>query len=399
MASECRYSRNTIYESIEYSEATVFENTGGNIHYSMLDLEDGTYRFIIACNSAGVNETSEVVFSRGESISGLNMFMPETMTPGNTSAFQSENTSEPFTILNNGSEELEMDLTLESSCCRSWVRRDGEVVDRINIEPGSEKRYVLTVYPPLYAEEGIHEVLVQLEGPVSRQKSVSFQVSDNRELRRLAELKDRAETLRWRISNFDSAGIETGDMNQTYGELQESIRRANRSIQRDNMTGLKQATSDGFVKAESIDASLEDSRFMKYVLLNWWKWALGFVVTYFLFFVVTMLAIPYYRLKTQQLSVNRKLQSAVEARKKGEKQYFRREIDKETFNQMMRQRQNQVLELRGEKEDLDEEMDNFLSNQLTVENYIRAPAKAVDEVVKWWQANQEARESLNEDEE
>ena len=393
-SAECRYSRNSIYDSIGFREATVFDRTNSTYHEATLQVSDGTYRYSVACDSGLSNSSSEIVFTKGESVEGFNLFTPSTMTPGNESALQSDNVTEPFTVLNNGTEEIEIDVSVESGCCRSWVTQDDSIRDSITIEPGSENRYILKTYVPLNAEEGTHNLLLQMEGPVSRQKSMSFQVSNNREMRRLGELRDAADTLKWRIGNFDSAGIETGAMNRSYGELLSDIEMANRSVRADDIEGLRNATRQGYIQVEEIENLLEEQEVLKYWLLNWWKWALGFVLTYVTFFLITMVAIPYYRLKTQLLSVKRRLRNAVEARKKSEKQYFRREIDRDTFNRMMRERQNQVLELRGEKEDLQEEMNSFWRNQLTVQNYLRAPIKASEELARWWQANQEARESL-----
>ena len=66
---------------------------------------------------------------------------------------------------------------------------------------------------------------------------------------------------------------------------------------------------------------------------------------------------------------------------------------------MMTERQNKVLELRGEREDLGDELDGFLFDKLTLENYVKAPWKGMEELEKWWAANKKARKNLKENDE
>lgn len=103
-----------------------------------------------------------------------------------------------------------------------------------------------------------------------------------------------------------------------------------------------------------------------------------------MFFLLTMVVLPYYRLRTKLLNVEEDLESSVEARKKAEKQYFKREIDRGTFMQIMTERQDEILEMRGQKQELEEELDNLLQNNITLENFLKAPLKAFREVSGWW---------------
>jgi hypothetical protein len=53
---------------------------------------------------------------------------------------------------------------------------------------------------------------------------------------------------------------------------------------------------------------------------------------------------------------------------------------------IMTERQDEILELRGERDDLEEELETAVRDRLTLTNFVKAPVKAVREISRWWQA-------------
>lgn len=396
IAAQCVYSSNSIPQSVSFQEASNFTETGGVNHSATIELDDRTtYSYSVMCASENVNSTQDVIFST-ESLQTFTFTAPTSLTPGNESVTQFGNSSGRLVVYNDQNTDMTVDFGIESDCCNLSVVRNSEDVESVAIPSGSERTLQLSAYSPLYVEPGTYDGTLMLSTVNdSSSHPFSFQVSPHPAVQNFTDLETRAELLNSTISRYSIAGIDTSNMREGFQNLTQHLDEANQSIQRNDLEGLISAVEEGRHDASRIDQMLEDASFKKYVLLNWWKWAAAFVVLYIVFFLVVMVGIPYYRIQTELTRINSQLDSAIDARKKGEKQYFQRKIDKDTFSEMMTERQNEVLQLRGQKEDLKEELDGFLWEKLTLENYLKAPWKGMNELEKWWAANRRARENLN----
>ncbi|MFB6174395.1 MAG: hypothetical protein ABEJ87_00270 [Candidatus Nanohalobium sp.] len=401
IAAKCVYSRNVIPEDVSFKQAKSFDKTGGAYHQAEVDISDvdyNTFSYSVMCASDSANATRNIVFSRGNvEINSFNASLPTSLTPLNESVLQYENATARFTVTSKKkSKPLNLQFNFSSSCCNAYVLSNGHKVTSAQIGPQQTRRFKLGVYVPLHTREGTFSPLLSIRsGNASRERYLDFQVLDRKEVEKYKELKQRAQLLNASIKRYRLAGIDTSGERKMFKGLWNSIEDANRSIMDDNLTALREGLNQGYSKAETIDSKLEAKALKKYVLLNWWKYALGFMLLYIAFFLVTVVGIPYYRIQTELVRINSELEDQVEARKKGEKQYFKRQIDKDTFNEMMQDRQNRILELRGEKEDLKDELDGFLWSKLTVQNYLKAPWKGMEELEKWWAANRRARQNIH----
>jgi hypothetical protein len=400
IAAECAYSRNQIPEAVSFEEASKFENTGGVNHTNSLSIEGGTtYSYSVMCASEEANSTQEVIFST-ESLETFTFAAPTSITPGNESVTQFGNSSARIAIYNEKSEPLTVDLGVEGTCCNLSFESGSEEMDSVTIPGDGETNLDLKVYAPLYVEPGSYSGTLTLSSPSENtSRPFNYQVTSHPAVENFTELETRKGLINSSINEYRIAGIDTSNMRKAFENLTGYLTQADEAIERNDLEGLKTAVSEGRAEADRIRGMLDDASWKKYVLLNWWKWAAIFVAIYILFFLIVMVGIPYYRIQTEITRINSQLETAVEARKKGEKQYFQRKIDKDTFNEMMTERQNEVLQLRGEKEDLKEELDGFLMDKLTVENYLKAPWKGMNELEKWWAANRKARENLNQEDE
>jgi len=400
IAAECVYSRNRVPEAVPFDEASDFQETGGVNHSTPLTAEEGvTYSYNIMCASGETNSTQEIIFST-ETLEGFSYAGPTSVTPNNESVSQKGNYSARVAIYNEKSEALTVDLDVEGTCCNLSFMIGSEKKESVTIPAEGEKNLDLNVYSPLHVKPGSYNGTLKLTSPnESTSRPINYQVSRHPAVENYTDLRTRAGILNSTISDYRIAGIDTSNMEKAYQNLTSHLEEANSSIQRDDLQGLKASVVEARSDAERVRKMLDNASWKKYILLNWWKWAAGFVGLYILFFLAVMVGIPYYRIQTELTRINSQLESAVDARKKGEKQYFQRKIDKDTFNEMMTERQNEVLQLRGDKEDLKEELDGFLMSKLTLENYLKAPWKGMEEMEKWWAANRKARQNLKDEQE
>lgn len=396
IAAQCVYSPSSIPQSVGYEEASNFTETGGVNHSVEIQLDDRTaYSYSVMCASGSTNATMDIIFST-KSLDVFRFTAPASLTPGNGSVTQFSTAKGHLVVYNNQEKPVTVNFDHEVECCNLSVTEDGESVQQVTIPSGSQRNLNISVYAPLYVSQDTYEGTLNL---TSSNDSIShpfnFQVSRHPAVENYTQLLDEAQLLNTTIDRYEIAGIDTSKMRKNFRDLMQEIREANASINDNDLQSLEQNIAEGRAEASEIDTMLEDASLKKYILLNWWKYALGFMLLYITFFLVTVVGIPYYRIKTEMVRIDSELEDQVEARKKGEKQYFKRQIDKDTFNEMMQDRQNEILELRGEKEDLNEEMDGFLWKKLTLENYLKAPWKGMEELEKWWAANRRARQNIH----
>ncbi|MFB6294359.1 MAG: hypothetical protein ABEI97_01225 [Candidatus Nanohaloarchaea archaeon] len=223
----------------------------------------------------------------------------------------------------------------------------------------------------------------------TRERTVVVNVERSEMIQRLDELQNQSSQLQDRIALYRRSGVDTSDLEEEYLQLQELLVFARQARQADNRSQFREAIQSADERAAAIQRQLQILSFRQYVLANWWKWAMGAGGFYVLFFLVTMIGIPYYRVKTRLRKVEEQLETAVEARKKAEEQYFRREIDRSTFMEIMTERQNQILELRGERDELQARMKTLLRDQLSVRNFLMALLRAPREIDRLMQVRRE----------
>ncbi|MDY6771317.1 MAG: hypothetical protein SV186_05200, partial [Candidatus Nanohaloarchaea archaeon] len=387
LAASCRYTNRSL-SIVRVDAMNRFNRTGGTLHWAVVSTQPGrTYRYNVFCQqSTGGNATLEVVFSiEPETVASFGLFIPDTIPPDGSGVEQGSVGKAPFSIYNNGSESIQIDVdAVVRRCCSAWISNESTRVDTVTLTPGSEKSLTINVDVPLNTSLGSYTAgLSFASGGRVREKTVQMRVVKGTDIRRLENLKQRAQQLVQQIRNYRRSGINTSALMQDYQRLQKLIGYAEQAVAQDDRQVLANTLDQADTKANEIKGKLRALAFKNYVLENWWKWLFGGIAIYTLFFLLTMVAVPYYRLRTDYLTVKEKLESATQARKKAERQYFKRQIDRDTFMDIMTERQDEILELRSERDELQEELDTAIKSRLTAENYIKAPIKAVREINRW----------------
>ncbi|MFB6265543.1 MAG: hypothetical protein ABEI07_00485, partial [Candidatus Nanohaloarchaea archaeon] len=375
----CRYRRSGSEKS------SVFPHTGGRIHFGIVDVNPGnSYSYRVRCLAQdNLSTETTVAFSVAqESIVSYVFGTPEDAVE----AVLGGNATAQLRIYNNGTESLISRLSSRSDCCRTGFRTlQGERIEELTVPSEAGRVFNMWVSVPLNISTGKKTVLVRstVQG-ISRERTVTLDVDRGSMVRRFENLLNRSIRLHERIVLYRQTGVDTSRLREKYTQLQKLLTYARKAKRQNNRSSFAKTLQKAESLADEIDRDLQILSLKQYILANWWRWALAGGGLYLLFFLVTMVALPYYRLRTELLNVEEDLDNAVEARKKAEKQYFRREIDRSTFMDIMTERQDEILELRGEKEDLEEELDTIIRRQLTVGNFVKAPLKAFREVRAWW---------------
>lgn len=380
----CQYVRNGTTEQ--------FDTTGGTLHWVMMTVTAGaTYNIDVTCSDGQVSQTlesfvfsvaSEVVESYDLSIGDFE----QELVQGQTGAL-------PISFFNNGTAPISISLAANSSCCSTAFIDSSGQVSEITVGEASERSISFQVAVPLNVDPGSYDADLRFEqaGRV-RERTVTFQVSQSQLVRQLLQLRQAADELNRTIQQYAEAGIDTTSMRNRYNELRRFISLGEQAIRSDDAALLQNAVESGQDRESSIRGQIRAQSFKRYVLETWWQWLIGAFLLYTLFFMITMVTVPYYRMRTQLINIKEQLDSATEARKNAEKQYFRREIDRSTFMDIMTTRQDEILELRGDKEELEEDLETAIRDLMSIERFVKAPIMFVRELNRWIEARRTEKE-------
>lgn len=373
----------------EYTEdgaAEEFDTTGGTLHWVLMTVTGGTtYTLDITCSDGDISQTLEnFIFSVDEAdVESYDLSIgdfEQELVQGETGAL-------PISFFNNGSAPISIEMAANSSCCgTSFVGSAGRISD-ITVDEATERSVSFEVAVPLGVEPGSYDADLTFEqaGRI-RERTVTFQVSQSDIVRQLLELQQAADELNQTIDEYAGAGIDTTSMRNRYNELRRFISLGEQAIAADDVALLQNAVETGQEREAAIRGELRAQAFKRYVLETWWQWLIGAFLLYTLFFMVMMVTVPYYRMRTQLINIKEELDSATEARKNAEKQYFRREIDRSTFMDIMTTRQDEILELRGDKEELEEALETAIRDLMSAERFVKAPIMFVRELNRWIEA-------------
>ncbi len=394
--SECWYGKDL--KENNYTEGFQMETEDGILHTSMVSLDSpGEYHYDVFCETEDTVETETITFILEESdIEDFEISLMNQIGP----IQQGEDGSGTFSVYNNGTDTIYMEVITESDCCDTWVERNNEKITETTIEEGEQISHELVADIPLKTEEGVHNIHITFitgDG-LTRETTVTLIVAKRPAISHLEDLERRKKNISETLEQYRAAGIDTEELFEHFRKFEEKLESANEAIENNDEIGLSRTVDNANTLRNELETKITAKDLEYNIRENWDKWMLMFLVIYAAFFLVTMVLIPYFRLKSEYINTQEKLDHAVDARKKAEKQYFNRKIDRETFMNIMKGRQNEVLELRSEIEELEEELDRGIRRNLTLSNFFKAPAKATRQIIKLMQTLSKRKNQNNKNE-
>lgn len=370
----CRYADS----DVGFEEAQLFGTEEAATHHTTtLSVEQGTtYRYHVYCeNDEGTVETTEYGFTvAAEEIESYSLDMPDDAV----SVEQGDQGATPVAMFNNGTSPVTVDVDASADCCATWFADlEGDRTGSLTMAPETGQVLDLHVEVPLSADTGRYTVVAQFtRDGRTQERTAMVDVDRSSALARMEEIHNRAGELEERIQQYQEAGVDTSAMEEEYDQLVETVDRVEAAVQVDD----RESVDDLVAQAEEREAAVSNAlqvRSPEFLFRSYWmELAGGVLVLYLVFAVISMVVMPYRRLREEYREVQEDLQEAEAARKKAEKQYFKREINQEVFQDIQTDRQNQILHLRGRRDELEEQLEGFVREHLTPRRIVMAPAIA-----------------------
>ena len=368
-------------DSEEYSETTYMDTENNRTHYYTINSDENEKSITAFCEGNGLSADKQLNFKKeDESTADYEISLPSEIGP----VHQGDQETRSFSVYNNDLTELSLDVTPYTDCCESWVERDGEPLEEIKVEGGVEKSQEINVKVPLKVEEGTYDIIKRFETSegVIRERSIPLIVSERPSIQSYNELKNSFSETEEVIKSYRQADMDIESIESSKKEVLSVVTEIETAIEQDEELRLAQKLGELEEQLESLQEEVESKQTHYNFRNNLWMFVIVGVSTYIILFLITMVLLPYYRLKKEQVLLKDRLEKAVESRKKAEKQYFNRKIDRETFMNIMNKRQDQVIHIRSQLDDVEKKLDKGLKKYLTFENFIKAPLKAADQIIK-----------------
>ncbi len=277
-------------------------------------------------------------------------------------------------IRNTGNERLDVEVGVQSECCRFFPEKGSLQIEGIK---GTEKSLQIKIHVPLTARPSDYVAVLTVadkDGQAEKTASIFIKVLPNRLAeairnkypKALAELKNATEEL-------ENLGIDVESLKGKIDRIEKALEEAEKAISSDDLQSLEKlmsATEDEFIQASLESVGLA---FLKFVYSNINAIVAVIVVVSFGSYFVTAFAIPYTRLRRNLQRLLAEEQAIVASRKSAEIQYFKRKIDEKTFRSIMVKEQDRLLTARAKETEARQEMSRLFGATFSFKPLLRQP--------------------------
>ncbi|MCD6381839.1 MAG: hypothetical protein J7L43_02585, partial [Candidatus Aenigmarchaeota archaeon] len=273
-------------------------------------------------------------------------------------------------LVNKGNMALTLKPSVKKECCEIYVD------DEIFLPIKGEKDFVVVVHVPLFTNPGEYTFEIKTGiGSVEKSKTLNLIVKENPSIISLEELKSSLPELKSKIENYSSGGLNVESIKQKTNQIEEKIKSAEEAVKNDNPYLFEKMVSNAQKDFNEVNSELTGLSIQKIIFENRWNILGAFIVVFVATFLVTQVIIPYSKLRREIKALEEKVDIGKKTKASTEEQYFRREIDRETYMKIMTEEHDKVLEIESTIEEKKESMHNILTLSNILSNFFRFPLK------------------------
>ncbi|MFB6216085.1 MAG: hypothetical protein ABEJ72_03840, partial [Candidatus Aenigmatarchaeota archaeon] len=345
-------------EEFQFGSGSSFEQSNGTYHTSSVDVQPGnSYYFLVKCQVEGVVSEKSIAFSVSPKM--VEEFRVELESP--VLVPRGEDITTYVDLVNRGDVDLTITSRAKSGCCNLSFR-----TKNITIGAGARKSIPLKVAVPLYTEpKNYTSFLTFKTSGVERERILEIQVSEHLLTTKLKKVNQSIPQLEEEIRELEEAGMDVSGLRSKLNNLREMVQESQNAIQKNKMDKFKSRVRKAETLKNDIQGKITSLQFQQFIMKNRWSILGVILATLVGSYLITQLLVPWMRLKNKINNLEEKKRDSVQTRKNAEKQYFRREIDEQTFRDIMTTEQDKILNLRGRINDKQQSLDALFSRVLS----------------------------------
>ncbi len=161
--------------------------------------------------------------------------------------------------------------------------------------------------------------------------------------------------------------------NEKVRQFESNLEHARYAINEDDLNSLREYVSNAEKTMGEINSGLTSLMIQKFLLENKWNILLGLIVLFLTGFFSTQVIAPYIRVRRDIKKLMEGEMIGEKTKASAEEQYFTRQIDRKTFENIMTEEQDKVLGLRSTIEERRKEMHDLLNVKNILGGLFRFP--------------------------
>ncbi|MEA2003908.1 MAG: hypothetical protein U9O53_03025, partial [archaeon] len=242
---------------------------------------------------------------------------------------------------NTGDTDLNITVSYSLDCCTV------EVNDSYFVKAKNKQSFTINLFSDLLEKPGTYKLKITMNaGNITKDKTLTVKIEKNQLIMMLESLENRFGRMEILVDDFDRLGINTSSYLEYIETSEMLIAKAYTAIASNDVQSLELAVSGLSATLDIFDARLAENELLKWLLENKYdliKFAiviiLALLMIYSYLLPLFMLSFEYNQLKNKEIRL-------AEEEKSTEREYFKRIIDKTTFNKIITEKHEQLTDVR-----------------------------------------------------
>jgi len=212
---------------------------------------------------------------------------------------------------------------------------------------------------------GEYTIKVELyTGPLVKEKAFKIIVKKNQYIASLETLQNKLSELESTLNNYQTLGMSVGSLDNRIEQAKKIITDANAGIQTDNLNVVKASVTDLERMLNSMTLQVSGLKIQKTLFENRWNISGCIMILFISTYLITEIICPYHTIGKEIKVLTDFEKALVKARIETETQYFARRIDEITFRTIMTNKQAEILKVKGQIKQKQEDKSNLMKTKL-----------------------------------
>ncbi len=281
--------------------------------------------------------------------------------PSSIKVVKGENQLVVATFKNKVESTIKIKLFVKNECCNLTFPEE------IELPPLSEKQMLIKIHASLKEEIGDHLITFIAKDSSEKTIIMTVKVEENQFVKRLSGMSTILENLKETLLEYEKIGMNIKSVKAKILDAERELKKAYEAIENDDLERLELSVRriDTIVFIVSI-IDIPSMALMKFLYQNMIYIVIGILSFLFGSYFTINLIVPYYKLKKLLIALSKEEKSIVQTRRSAEIQYFKREIDENTFRGIMVKEQDKLLAIRSKKKETEEKIKNLIESAFSL---------------------------------
>ncbi|MCK5063135.1 MAG: hypothetical protein KAR23_04340, partial [Candidatus Aenigmarchaeota archaeon] len=242
---------------------------------------------------------------------------------------------------NTGDTDLNITVSYSLDCCTV------EINDSYFIKAKNKQSLTINVFSDLLEKPGTYKFKITMDSEnITKDKTLTVKIEKNQMIMMLESLENNFRRMKILVDDFDRLDMDISPYLEYINTSEMLIAKAYAAIASNDVQSLESAVSDLSVVLDGFDAKLAENELLKWLLENKYDLIKSAIVIIIALLMLYSYLLPLFMLSLEYNQLKNKEVRLAEEERSTEKEYFKRIIDKTTFNKIITEKHEQLTDVR-----------------------------------------------------